>query len=1017
MRLWAGLMGAVMLSTLIAGVATVADPVPQRAAALTGSQFDPGNIISDQNFFNPNAMSASQVQSFIDSRVGSCASGAVCLQNLRVDTWTIPATPMCSTYQGAAGELASTIIYKVGKACGVSQAVLLVMLQKEQSLVTARAPSLGALSAAMGVGCYDNGKPCVGTYAGFFNQIFNGAYLLKRYTQPAGTGAGTPYDTRFDLRYPVGQTTNILYNPNTGCGTKPVTIANQATHALYIYTPYTPNAAALANLGGTGDACSSYGNRNFWVFYSNWFGDPLASPSPTGWLDSMGVVGNQITAIGWTIDPNVTGPINVQVTVDGGVAGTVAAGNAYPGLGTSFPGYGDNHGFSATVTAPVGTHNVCVTALNDSYGGNWILGCRQVTVLASYVPIGWLDGVTSIGTQLTARGWALDGDSAAPISVRMTVDGGASTTAAAGNAYPGLGRSYPGFGDNHGFAVSATTTAGSHVVCVTAVNGGPGGDRSIGCATVKVTTSSVPTGWLDSVRSIGTQVTAAGWAIDADTASPISVRVTVDGGSPQTVTAGGTYPGLGGSFPGYGDVHGFTASLSVPVGKHSICVTAVNDGAGGDRVIGCTTITVTTSSAPIGWLDAVSAIGTQVTANGWALDGDTTAPINAQLTVDGVPVQTAVAGNAYPGLGGSFPGFGDNHGFSIVGTATPGDHTICVVAVNDGAGGNHGIGCRTMTISNTSVPTGWLDSVSVDFQKVTLSGWAIDADTASPINVRVTVDGGSPQVFPASASYPNLGKSFPGYGDDHGFSVTVSIPTGKHAVCVVAVNDGAGGDRGFGCQTVTATSRPPIGWVDSVTGRGLSLTASGWAIDFDTTAPINVQVSVDGGAPVTAPANLTYPNLNTFYPGSGDVHGFVVTVKAPSAGAHNVCVTALNDGDGSPQPLGCMTADATTNNVPIGWLDSFAISGSTVTAKGWTIDFDTANPIAVKLTVDGTPVKTVQAADTYPNLGSIYPGSGDAHGFTASTTIPSGAHTVCVVAVNDGSGDDRGLGCSSFAAP
>src|SRR5690606_20979087 len=50
---------------------------------------------------------------------------------------------------------------------------------------------------------------------------------------------------------------------------------NEATAALYNYTPYTPNAAALANLYTTGDSCSSYGNRNFWAFYTDWFGSPV----------------------------------------------------------------------------------------------------------------------------------------------------------------------------------------------------------------------------------------------------------------------------------------------------------------------------------------------------------------------------------------------------------------------------------------------------------------------------------------------------------------------------------------------------------------------------------------------------------------------------------------------------------------------------------------------------------------------------------------------------------------------
>jgi uncharacterized protein with LGFP repeats len=50
-----------------------------------------------------------------------------------------------------------------------------------------------------------------------------------------------------------------------------VKIQNLATHALYIYTPYTPNDAALANLTGIGDSCSSYGNSNFWEYYTSWF--------------------------------------------------------------------------------------------------------------------------------------------------------------------------------------------------------------------------------------------------------------------------------------------------------------------------------------------------------------------------------------------------------------------------------------------------------------------------------------------------------------------------------------------------------------------------------------------------------------------------------------------------------------------------------------------------------------------------------------------------------------------------
>ena len=56
--------------------------------------------------------------------------------------------------------------------------------------------------------------------------------------------------------------TTLHSGTDVNCGTSSVYIQNQATAGLYNYTPYQPNAAALANLYGTGDSCSAYGNRN-----------------------------------------------------------------------------------------------------------------------------------------------------------------------------------------------------------------------------------------------------------------------------------------------------------------------------------------------------------------------------------------------------------------------------------------------------------------------------------------------------------------------------------------------------------------------------------------------------------------------------------------------------------------------------------------------------------------------------------------------------------------------------------
>ena len=257
---------AVATGSLIGG--SVTSTQPAQAADL--SQFEPGNIIDDSLFWDANAMSIADIQNFLNGKEPSCSAGYTCLKSYTETTRTIVGTPMCTQYDGAANESAATIIYKVAQTCGVSPKVILVVLQKEQSLVTSASPSSWAYQAAMGAGCPDTAA-CDTNYHGFFNQVHYGAYLLKRYTQPPGTGAGTIYDTRFDLRFPVNQTSAIQYSQNAGCGTRSVFIQNQATHALYIYTPYTPKDFVLA--GTPGDpSCAAYGNRNFFIYYTDWFG-------------------------------------------------------------------------------------------------------------------------------------------------------------------------------------------------------------------------------------------------------------------------------------------------------------------------------------------------------------------------------------------------------------------------------------------------------------------------------------------------------------------------------------------------------------------------------------------------------------------------------------------------------------------------------------------------------------------------------------------------------------------------
>lgn len=265
---------AVVVAPSTSAPATAA-PSVRALAGLTGSEFDPGMIISDQLFYDSYAMSAAQIQAFLNGKIGTCQTDR-CLNVAVVPVTGRPASYatetgglVCSAITGGT-MLVSELIFRTQVACGISAKVILVTLQKEQGLVTSRAPSDWALRAAMGMGCPDT-APCSDAFAGLATQIMSGTRQLKVYKV-----------ARF-ARQPGNYF--IQYHPNASCGGTNVNIRNYATAALYNYTPYQPNAAALANLGGTGNSCSSYGNRNFWTYYRNWFGSVAGAQYLTSTVD------------------------------------------------------------------------------------------------------------------------------------------------------------------------------------------------------------------------------------------------------------------------------------------------------------------------------------------------------------------------------------------------------------------------------------------------------------------------------------------------------------------------------------------------------------------------------------------------------------------------------------------------------------------------------------------------------------------------------------------------------------
>jgi uncharacterized protein with LGFP repeats len=265
---------------------------PRLAPAADAMQFNPGNIVSDAVFFDRDAMDAREVQTFLDAKGAGCrvgSDGSPCLRLYRQDTPDKAATSYCRAYDGLPRESAADIIAKVGAACGISQRAILVLLQKEQGLVRTTNPTAKAYLKAMGYACPDT-RACDPAYGGFFHQVYGAASRFQDYRARPNS-----------FNHRAGATNFVRHHPNAACGGTQVYIQNQATAGLYNYTPYQPNAAALRAGYAEGDSCSAYGNRNFWLYFTDWFG---TTQSPGG---------GEVTAR-WTALGGAGGPLGAAVS-------------------------------------------------------------------------------------------------------------------------------------------------------------------------------------------------------------------------------------------------------------------------------------------------------------------------------------------------------------------------------------------------------------------------------------------------------------------------------------------------------------------------------------------------------------------------------------------------------------------------------------------------------------------------------------------------------------------------------
>jgi hypothetical protein len=826
------------------------------AQALSGSDFNPANIISNANFHNSAAMTQPQVQAFLSARVPTCAPGAVCLKNYTQDTYTITGDSLCSTYYGAAGESAAAILSKVATACGINPQVLIVLLQKEQGLVTSTAPSPGAYRSATGYACPDSAA-CDANYYGFFNQVYHAAWQFDR------------YEVSPNFKYfPVGKASNIAKNPVASCGTLSVTIQNQATADLYYYTPYVPNAAALANLNGQGDSCSSYGNRNFWVYYSNWFGSPTGTNPSNGSFDAAYGIAGGIEISGWSVDPNSTTSSYIWVNVDGS-GGPYLADGPIPWVQGLYPNSGPNHAFDELIPVSPGAHQVCV------FGTNSVpLGCKSVVVPATQNAAGAIDTVTGVQGGLTVTGWSLDQSSSASTYVWINVDGAGGAAAANLTSSAALAK-YPSLGSLHGYSAHISASPGNHTVCVY-------GTASVllGCKSVSVPTAAA--GTIDSVTGVFGGLNVTGWSLDQTTLASTYVWINVDG------AGGAAYANLSSTeaataFPTLGAAHGFSNFMSATPGNHIVCVYGT-----ASVLLGCKTVNVPPTGA--GKVDSVGGVFGGINLSGWSLDQTSTATTYVWINVDGSGGPTFANQTSSEALA-AYPTLGALHGFSAHFAATAGVHTVCVYGTQ-----NLSLGCTSVTVPNTAV--GSFDTATGVLGGVQISGWSLDQATPNSGYVWVNVDGSGGAMY-ANQPLSWINTLYPGEGPNHGFAGVVAAAPGTHSVCVYGSNSIL-----LSCKTVTVPNAA-AGSFDSAVGVVGGVQISGWSLDLTTPNSTYIWVNVDGaGGPMYANQPLGW--INALYPGEGANHGFSGTVAA-SHGVHNVCVYGSNS-----ILLGCKTVSVPT---------------------------------------------------------------------------------------------------------
>ena len=185
-------------------------------AAPKAEALDNNRVIDESIYYNKNSMSEAQIQEFLES------------ENSYLQSYTVPNDVVIGPSVNVRGWRASAVIYWCAQWNGLNPKVILVTMQKEQSLVTSPTLPLGqySLDWAMGYAVPENSERNY-AFQGFAMQVAWGSLCLKNRSDWAISH--NPNNALFNT-YWVGYTINI--------DGQSVYLSNGPTAALYAYTPH-----------------------------------------------------------------------------------------------------------------------------------------------------------------------------------------------------------------------------------------------------------------------------------------------------------------------------------------------------------------------------------------------------------------------------------------------------------------------------------------------------------------------------------------------------------------------------------------------------------------------------------------------------------------------------------------------------------------------------------------------------------------------------------------------------------